>query len=496
MGNKHSGTHHPTYSGKGTLAAILNLLPKHYVDSLNTDSLEHFAIEGILNHLDPHTVYIPTNELQAMNDALNGQFFGLGLSYYFWHDTMHVANVFPGSPAERLKLVLGDQLISIENESLTGETKAGEVLKKYLLREQAQTIQLTVKHPDGEYQTYRVLPELIERSTIPSAFMLDSVCGYIRIETFSEPTAQAFHEALKTLQKAGLKQLIIDLRDNPGGYMDAVARIADELIAGRDTLFYTRNQFQREAIMAEENGLFEHGDLCILIDRESASASEILAGIVQDYDRGMVIGEASFGKGLVQEQFDLPAGDAIRITTARYYLPSGRSIQRNYQYINRTDYFNWVEPENTQREYGKAFYTRRQKRLVEGGRGIVPDIRVTPGDGLLEFPENLFYRHWVQQAYYLKGGHWPHYTQLSDMQAHAQCPNTWLQQLAQDAKQLPDSEQFWYVNNTQYNQQLLLSEWAFCLFGEAGQIAFSWPHNPILNKAYTWLQQRRKTVLK
>ncbi|MGI9190519.1 MAG: S41 family peptidase [Chitinophagaceae bacterium] len=488
FGKKSPQTTETYATNSPSLSAILALLPAFYVDSLSSDSLESFAIEGILSHLDPHTVYIPAHELQSMNDALNGQFYGMGLVYYTWQDTLHISHIIPGSPVAKAGLEPGDQLLRIENDWLTHPASVDSILKKHLIREKAETRSMLVKHPDGKTATYRILPELIERSTLNAAVMLDSTCGYIGIETFSEPTASEFHDALISLKQAGMKQLIIDLRGNPGGYMDAVAQIADELIGGKDTLFYTRYQQKREALMAEQPGLFETGKLAILIDEESASASEILAGIVQDYDRGIVVGRTSFGKGLVQEQFDLPAMDAIRITTGRYYLPSGRSIQRNYKHIDRATYFESL-PDTALLTKTKPFYTKRQKRAVYGDQGIIPDYSIAYPARLAEIPENWLYRKWFQTFYFQQKKNLPQFSTLMQMQQEAEIPNSWLAQLEQQAKQYPKQEASWYVPNAVYNRNMLLSEWAYILFGQAGQIAFARPHNLPLEKAYQLLKQ-------
>ncbi|MBU3676915.1 MAG: hypothetical protein FGM54_07030 [Chitinophagaceae bacterium] len=471
-----------------SLSAIFALLPAYYVDSLSSDSLESFAIDGILSHLDPHTVYIPAHELQAMNDALNGQFYGMGLVYYTWQDTLHISHIIPGSPAANVGLEPGDQLLRIENDWLTHPASVDAILKKHLIRDKAIPLSMLIKHPDGKTETMRILPELIARSTLNAFTMLDATCGYIGIETFSEPTATEFHNALIELKQAGMKQLIIDLRGNPGGYMDAVAQIADELIGGKDTLFYTQYQQKREAIMANSDGLFESGKVAVLIDEESASASEILAGIMQDYDRGIVIGRPSFGKGLVQEQFDLPAKDAIRITTGRYYLPSGRSIQRNYKNIDRATYYESL-PDTAQLTRTKPFYTKYQKRMVYGEQGIKPDYIISYPVRLQELPENWLYRKWFQSFYFHQKKNLPHFSTLIQMLQEAEIPESWLTQVAQQAKQYPTQESSLYVPNAVYSRHMLLSEWAYTLFGPAGQIAFARPHNPALEKAYQVLKQ-------
>jgi carboxyl-terminal processing protease len=457
------------------------LLESYYVDPLPADSIYQYSVEGILNHLDPHTHYIQAKELQALNEPLEGSFYGLGIVYFSFLDTLYVGEILQGSPAQKIGLQAGDQLIAINNIPIRSNDYADSVIRENIQREKTQVIQLLVRNAKGITRTVRCTPNKIQRSSIRAQVMLDSVCGLIAIESFSETTPQEFHDALKQLKQEGLKKLIIDVRANPGGYMDAVAQIADELISGNDTLFYTRDQTGKQALMAGQAGLFETGPLIILLDEESASASEILAGVVQDYDRGQVFGKRSFGKGLVQEQFDLPNGDAIRITTARYYLPSGRFIQRPYQALSHQAYFNSELASDTNQQ--TPFYTRLLHRNVWSGRGIEPDKEIDAYQRIEDIPDNVFIRKTVFDLYHQQQNELPAFNSLQAMRQQAHIPLQWLNTLKQSQSKLPDSLQFLCSKQTPYLTQLALAEWANVVFGHNGQVMFSWPHDVVLREA-------------
>lgn len=460
------------------LSALLEL---YYVDPLPADSIYQYGVEGILNHLDPHTHYIQAKELQALNEPLQGSFYGLGIIYFSFLDTLYVGEILQGSPAQNIGLQVGDQLIEINQTPIRANEYADSVLRKNIQREKTQVIKLLVRNAKGITKTVICTPKKIERSSIRAHVMLDSCSGLIAIESFSETTAQEFHDALKQLKQEGLKKLIIDVRANPGGYMDAVAQIADELISGKDTLFYTRDQSGKEALMAGQAGLFETGPLIVLLDEESASASEILAGVVQDYDRGQVFGKRSFGKGLVQEQFDLPNGDAIRITTARYYLPSGRFIQRPYDALSHQAYFNSELSLDTAHRIPS--FTRRLHRKVWSGRGIEPDVDINTYEHIEDVPDNLFIRKTVFDLVNQQQKEIPSFNSLQAMRQQARLPQQWLTALNQAQRKLPDSVRFWGSKQTPYLTQLALAEWANVVFGHNGQVMFSWPHDAVLREA-------------
>ena len=483
LARRESKGQHNAANTSNPLLYLSTLLESYYVDPLPPDSIYRYSVEGLLTHLDPHTVYIPASELQAMNEPLSGNFFGLGINFFSFQDTLYVRTTMPESPAQKGGILPGDQLIEINQIALHANTNADSIIKHCLGRTKPESVTLTIRRPSGSIQAIRILPEKITRSSLSATVMLDAHCGYIAIETFSETTADAFHNAIKQLKQQGLQQLIVDVRGNPGGYMDAVAQIADELIGGSDTLFYTRDKMGKQALMAGQPGLFESGPLAILIDEESASASEILAGVIQDYDRGRIYGNRSFGKGLVQEQFDLPNGDAIRITTARYYLPSGRFIQRNYNNLSHNDYFEQIETLPNDSLHASPSYTRRLHRKVWSGRGIEPDVYINNYERIEDIPENPFVRKTVYSLYYRDKKDIPQFTSLAAMQLSARLPDSWKQTLAQINRQIPDSMRYWRSTKTAYLEQLALAEWAHICFGTNGQVAFSWPHDATLREA-------------
>jgi carboxyl-terminal processing protease len=266
--------------------------------------------------------------------------------------------------------------------------------------------------------------------------------------------------------------------------MEAVAQIADELISGKDTLFYTLDKKGREAIMAGNPGLYESGPLSIIIDEESASASEILAGVVQDYDRGRIYGSRSFGKGLVQEQFDLPNGDAIRITTARYYLPSGRFIQRPYNALSHADYFEQTTQTAIDTTKYPASYTLRLHRKVWSGNGIEPDIPVRSYAHIEDYPDNPFIRKAVYTLYYQQPNTLTNYRTLQSMKASATLPEAWKKAVLQIPQHIPDSMYVWRSTQKAYLENLAMAEWANIHFGLNGHIAYSWPHDAALRAAH------------
>jgi len=368
------------------LEQIIDLINERYVDSIRSDNLYKDAVEGILSHLDPHTVYITPDELQGVNEDLEGSFFGIGVEFSIVRDTIQVTSVIPGGPAEKAGVDVGDQLIKVEDSVVAGTGITSARIIRLLRGKQHSKVLVTLKSSMNS-QSRKVV---IERDAIPlysvdAAILINDTTGYIKIDRFSATTYDEFMEALKTLKSKGAVSLVLDLRQNPGGYLNAATLIADEFLDGDKLIVYTKGRRSpKMEYRAGAEGLFEKGRLAILVDESSASASEVLAGAVQDWDRGIIIGRRTFGKGLVQEQFELGDGSALRLTIARYYTPSGRSIQRSYakgrkQYdedahsrlrISAADTAGAEVQTDTSR-----FFTGN-KRVVYGGGGITPDIIV------------------------------------------------------------------------------------------------------------------------
>lgn len=373
------------------LEEIIDIINARYVDSLNADSLYEDAVAGILKHLDPHTVYIPARDMASVTEDMEGNFKGIGVEFYILRDTLMITSVVKGGPSEDAGIRTGDKILKVNDSSVIGISSEGIISK--LRGMEGSNVRLDLYRPSEQ----RVLTATVRRGVIPifsvdATYMVDATTGYIRINRFSATTYREFMKALRSLQDKGMQSLVLDLRQNPGGYLDAATAIADELIGGKKLLVYTEGRnAEKEEYLADKKGAFEQGRLAVLVDEGSASASEILAGAVQDWDRGVVIGRRTYGKGLVQEQFELGDGSALRLTIARYYTPSGRSIQRPYNkgreayendFENRFHDGSLMGMDTLDAADTQRFYTEERHRVVFGGGGIKPDI-ITPYDAYL-----------------------------------------------------------------------------------------------------------------
>ncbi len=378
---------------------IINFVDMKYVDTVNRQQLVDKTIDKLLSSLDPHSVYIPAKDLSEANESLEGNFEGIGIEFYIVQDTITVVTSISGGPAESVGIMAGDRIIKI-NDTIAAGIKIKEADVKKKLRGPAGTkVKVSVLRSGSKNLIdFNIIRDKIPIYSIDAAYMLNPSIGYIRISNFGATTHQEFNEKVNTLQQKGMKKLVLDLRGNPGGYLQAATQIADELIYGSDLIVYTEGKaYDRQDYRASKPGIFERGDICVLIDQGSASASEILAGAIQDLDRGTVIGRTSFGKGLVQEPLDLRDGSSIRLTVARYHTPSGRCIQRNYSNGNE-DYYNeiyerymrgeFVHEDSLKDEDTTHYYTKKG-RVVHGGGGIRPDIFV-PADTSSDI--DYFYR--------------------------------------------------------------------------------------------------------
>jgi carboxyl-terminal processing protease len=365
---------------------ILNYISLKYVDTINRTQLVDKSIDKILSSLDPHSVYIPAKDVSEMNEGLEGNFEGIGIEFYIVQDTITVVTAIPGGPSELIGIKAGDRIIKI-NDSIVAGVKIKDTSVKTRLRGPKDTkVKVTVLRSGVNHLLdFQIARDRIPLYSVDAAYMATPEIGYIRITEFSANTHEEFVQKIHALQDKGMKKLIIDLRDNPGGYLQAATSIADELISGEKLLLYTKGKaYDRQDYLAGKPGLFEKGDLCVLINQGSASASEILSGAIQDWDRGTIIGRTSFGKGLVQEQYELKDGSALRLTIARYYTPSGRCIQRPYD--KGTDaYYNEIYDRYSRGEFvhedsiaslDTTVYRTSKGRRVYGGGGIRPDIFV------------------------------------------------------------------------------------------------------------------------
>ncbi|RYD57449.1 MAG: S41 family peptidase [Sphingobacteriales bacterium] len=368
------------------LEQIIDLIKEKYVDTVNANLLYQDAIMGILSHLDPHTTYIPTDEIQEVTEDLEGSFFGIGVEFSIIRDTIQVTSVVEQGPSERAGVNIGDQLIKVGDSTVAGTGITSERIIAMLKGKQNTHVKVTMKEPGGNNMKQVVIKrDVIPLFSVEAAIMLDETTGLIKIDRFAATTYEEFMKAMKTLKKQGMQQLIVDVRQNPGGYLDAATNIADEFLDGSKMIVYTQGKrSSRMEYKANKPGIFEQGRLAILVDESSASASEILAGAVQDWDRGIIVGRRTYGKGLVQEQYEMDDGAALRLTIAKYYTPSGRSIQRSYamgkdayaaDFAHRFETGELTGYDTTGVLDTMRYYTSR-KRVVYGSGGIAPDIYV------------------------------------------------------------------------------------------------------------------------
>ena len=367
---------------------ILRTIDENYVDSVAVDTLQDKAIEEIVGQLDPHTTYLEPTEAKLLTEDLEGNFNGIGIEYYLLNDTILVTSVTAGGPASKAGLLRGDQIIKINNIKSAGKSINPMQVVQNIRGKTGTSVRLAIKR-GKEIKTIDVVRDKITISSIDASYMLNDETGYVKISRFGDQTDEDFIATLQKLQKRGLKNLVLDLRQNGGGYLNSATELADQFLGNKKLIVYTEGLHEpRTDYYATEQGRFEKGKLIVLIDENSASASEIVAGAVQDLDRGTIIGRRSFGKGLVQEQFDFGDGSALNLTVARYYTPSGRSIQKSYK--NGTDsYYAEIDSRMKNGELssdGKHLsdtvydrnhtYVTKSGKVVYGGGGIMPDIYV------------------------------------------------------------------------------------------------------------------------
>ena len=367
---------------------VLTLTQKYYVEEVNTEKLVESAINGMLNELDPHSVYIPAKQMTAVEEEFRGDFEGVGIEFQVVNDTLTVVSPITGGPSEQLGILAGDRIVKIDGKDCIGITnddvrkklrgKAGSKVKVLVLR-------VGVKEP----MDYEITRDKIPLYSVDTHIMLDKQTGYVSVSRFAEKTTDELEAALDDLKNSGMKQLVLDLRNNPGGYLNQAFQIADLFIDGEKKIVYTRGRRKEfdEDFYASVTSPFEKIPLIVLVNRGSASASEIVSGAVQDWDRGLVVGETTFGKGLVQRQFPLRDGSSLRLTISDYFTPSGRLIQRKYKDKEKKDYYlesmdrqDENDGENldhkTENDSLHPTYKTNKGRIVYGGGGITPDYFV------------------------------------------------------------------------------------------------------------------------
>jgi len=381
------------------LNKVMDLVRKKYVDSINVDSVEGVTINNLLQKLDPHSVYLHQKQAQSLSEKLEGGFDGIGIESQILRDTMFITQVLPRGPAAKAGLPNGARIVTINGQPFSGTHLTSDKVNDAFTGKTDTGLELGIITPaDNKVKTYKIRRSRVIMSSLDAAYITAPATGYIKISKFGSTTDSDFRIALQKLKVRGMQKLVLDLRGNGGGYLNQATALADEFLPKNKLIVYTQGQHEpRTEYFATDSGLFEQGKLAILVDEHSASASEILAGSLQDLDRAVIVGRRSFGKGLVQEQFKFDDGSALNLTVARYFTPSGRSIQKSYSkgtenYRNELTerlqkgelYTAQNNLEDSSFKDPAAYHTSAGKK-VYGGGGIMPDVFV-PEDAAVNVP--------------------------------------------------------------------------------------------------------------
>ncbi|MDE6265960.1 MAG: PDZ domain-containing protein [Muribaculaceae bacterium] len=368
------------------LGTILNLVASEYVDDVDLDSLVDMTLPALLSNLDPHSVYIPKSRLTDVNDELESSFSGIGVQFMMQNDSITVLEVVSGGPSEKVGLMAGDRIVTIDGEDVTNKGLTPDEVRSMLKGEAGTRVKLGIKRKNSKsLLDYEVTRGDIPVTSVDASYIINDSVGFIRVNRFGRSTFEEFYMALMLLRAEGARSYIIDLRGNTGGFMEVAIYMANEFLADGDVIVQQRGRNGRnnDEVRANGKGAFQDAPVVVLLDEYSASSSEIFAGALQDNDRGLIVGRRSFGKGLIQRQVDLPDSSAIRLTIARYYTPSGRCIQKDY-----TDNATYERDIAERYNHGEAFerdsvklntedrYLTAHGREVFGGGGIMPDIFV------------------------------------------------------------------------------------------------------------------------
>ena len=367
------------------LATTMYLIENFYVDSTDMPKLTEEAIIAMLKSLDPHSAYIAAKDVQKANEELVGNFEGIGVTFQILRDTILVVSAVPGGPSEKVGIMAGDRIVTIDGEDAFGKKVNNEFVTTHLRGKKGTKVVLGIRRGDDpQLIDFEIVRDKIPLNSINTYFMVDKKIGYIKLDKFAQQSVEEFEKALNDLKKQGLQSLILDLRGNSGGYLMTAFGLGNEFLgSGKPVVFTEGLKSEKQYYFTDKNGSFRDGRLVVLVDEGSASASEIVSGAIQDWDRGVLIGRRTFGKGLVQRPFNLPDGSQIRLTTARYYTPTGRCIQRSYD-EGSEEYFKEMTKRLEHGEYYHAdsvkfadslkYYTLNSGRTVYGGGAIMPDI--------------------------------------------------------------------------------------------------------------------------
>jgi carboxyl-terminal processing protease len=395
-------------SGNNKLSTIMSLIDHAYVDTINLSEIVEQTIPDLLKNLDPHSTYIPARNMQEVEEEMQGNFSGIGVQFSIQEDTVVVIDVISGGPSQQLGILAGDRIVMVNDSNIAGVGIKNEDVLKLLRGKKGTRVKVSNQRRGfNDLFEFDIIRGDIPLYSVDVAYMIDNETGFIKVSRFAEQTYREFMEGMNKLAGNGAKKVIIDLRGNPGGYLTAVIRIIDEFLEKDEPILITKGKAQPQKVYNATNRT-SFGDIetYVLIDEFSASASEILAGALQDNDRGIVIGRRSFGKGLVQEQIPFSDGSAVRLTVARYYTPSGRSIQKPYDNGSEQYYEDLFErmihgemliADSIQFADSLVYYTKKG-RIVYGGGGIMPDIFV-PADtmGRSDYLNRIFQRGLVYQ---------------------------------------------------------------------------------------------------
>jgi carboxyl-terminal processing protease len=366
---------------------LLRLVEGYYVDSADVDKLTEKAIIHLLSELDPHSVYISKDEVDKMNEPLQGNFEGIGISFNIYKDTLLITSIIPGGPSEKVGIRAGDRIVSVDGKNIASTGIKNSDVFDMLRGEKGTTVELKVmRRTAEELLDFTIIRDKIPIYSLDASYMLDNETGFIKLNKFSATTTDEFTQAIEELKSQKMRNLILDLRGNGGGYLKTAIEISDHFLDGNKMIVYTDGMNDpRRDYKSTSKGIFKEGNLVILVDESSASASEIVSGAVQDWDRGLIIGRRSFGKGLVQKPYFLTDGSMVRLTTAHYYTPSGRGIQKPYNtgvenyrrdYMDRFSSGQLFSIDSIILPDSLRFKTLVNGRNVYGGGGIMPDIFV------------------------------------------------------------------------------------------------------------------------
>ena len=382
-----STTQNNLISGYLKFKEILTFVQRDYVDEVDTDELVETAINRMLEKLDPHSVYIPAKDLELAKSQLEGEFEGIGIEFNIIKDTIYVVAPLSGGPSEEVGLVSGDKIVKVDDEVVAGVGVDNRKVFELLRGKKGTEVKVAIKRKSAdELIDFTITRDKIPQESVDVSYMIDDEVGYIKVSRFAATTYDEFHDALKDLKSKGMTKLVLDLQGNPGGYMDRAINIADEMLSDNKMIVYTKGKQPRynSEARAYREGIFENQPIIVLIDEGSASASEIVAGALQDNDRALIVGRRSFGKGLVQMPIPLDDGSELRLTISRYYTPSGRSIQKPYEagakeygddITNRFEHGELINPDSIHFEDSLKYETSKG-RVVYGGGGIMPDYFV------------------------------------------------------------------------------------------------------------------------